>query len=148
MTALPETLTSMISQPLLNSTDPDLARPLTRREAIVAGTELGSTALGAIALGSIPFALAALAREASAQAPVPVRGVLEFAYVLENLEAEFYKAVLGESATAAQNTAFATVRAQLATDEALTATLHQILKHEVAHVAFLKAAITISNQPA
>lgn len=142
MTALPETLTSMISQPLLNSTDPDLARPLTRREAIVAGTELGSTALGAIALGSIPFALAALAREASAQAPVTVRGVLEFAYVLENLEAEFYKAVLGESATAAQNTAFATVRAQLVTDEALTATLHQILKHEVAHVAFLKAAIT------
>jgi hypothetical protein len=117
-------------------------RPVTRREAIRTGAGVSSSVVAALALGSIPVALAAFARQASAQAPVTVRGVLEFAYLLENLEAEFYKAVLGESATAAQNTAFAAVRAAITPDVRLLASLRQIRKHEVAHVAFLKAAIT------
>jgi hypothetical protein len=116
--------------------------PVSRREALRAGAAIGSSVATALALGSIPVALAVLAREAAAQAPVSVRGVLEFAYLLENLEAEFYKAVLGESATAAQNTAFGPVRAQLGTSAPLMASLRQIRKHEVAHVAFLKTAIT------
>jgi hypothetical protein len=116
--------------------------PVSRRDALRASAAIGSSVAAALALGSIPVALAVLARDAAAQAPVSVRGVLEFAYLLENLEAEFYKAVLGESATAAQNTAFATVRTQVSTDAALLASLRQIRKHEVAHVAFLKAAIT------
>jgi hypothetical protein len=119
-----------------------MERLVTRREAIVTGAGVSSSVVAALALGSIPVALAAFGRDADAQAPVNVQGVLEFAYLLENLEAEFYKAVLGESATAAQNTAFAQVRAQISTDAQLLATLRQIRKHEVAHVAFLKAAIT------
>ena len=67
---------------------------------------------------------------------------LQFAYLLENLESEFYKAVLGQSATEAQNAAFAPVRAQLASDPAIIAPIRQIAKHEAAHVEFLKAQIT------
>jgi ferritin-like protein len=115
---------------------------LTRREAIVEAAGLGSTLIGALALGSIPLALAATSRRATAQAPTSVGTALEFAYLLENLESEFYKAVLGESATAAQNTSFATVRTAISTSAETLGTLRQIAKHEAAHVAFLTTAIT------
>lgn len=69
--------------------------------------------------------------------------VLQFALLLENLEAEFYKAAVGVSAVAAVNAAFATVRATLSTRDA--ATFDQIRKHEVAHVAFLRSAITAAG---
>jgi hypothetical protein len=121
-------------------TEPDAA--LTRREAIVEGAGVGSALFGAFALGTIPLALAAASRRASAQAPTSVVTALQVAYLLENLESEFYKAVLGESATAAQNANFATVRTALSTSAETLGTLRQIAKHEAAHVAFLKTAIT------
>jgi hypothetical protein len=120
---------------------PETDAALTRREAFVEGAGLGSALFGALALGSIPLALMATSRRAAAQAPTSVRSALEFAYLLENLESEFYKAVLGQSATAAQNTAFATVRTAISTSTEALGTLRQIAKHEAAHVAFLKAAI-------
>lgn len=134
----------MRMQPLINKVrDAGLANErMTRREAITTGTEVTSNVVAALAFGSIPFALGAFARDASAQAPVTVRGVLEFAYLLENLEAEFYKAVLGTSTTTAQNTAFAPVRAQIQNDPLVLGSLQQIAKHEAAHVAFLRAQIT------
>ena len=54
-------------------------------------------------------------RDAFGQANVPtsVIGVLDFALALEIFENEFYKAVLGISSSAAQNAAFATVRAKV-----------------------------------
>ena len=115
---------------------------LSRRDALARGVGMLAGGAGALGIAAVPLALAALARPLSAQAPVTIRGVLEFAYLLENLESEFYKAVLGDSATAAQNAAFAPVRAQLGSDPKLLAALEQIAKHEAAHVAFLKAQIT------
>jgi hypothetical protein len=113
-----------------------------RREVLTRGASAASSVIASIALGAIPIALAAFTRTARAQAPVDVAGVLEFAYLLENLESEFYKAILGTSGTAAQNTAFAPVRAQLQSDARLLGTLQQIAKHEAAHVEFLRAQIT------
>ena len=115
---------------------------LGRREALTRGASLASTLMTGAALASIPMALSVFARSARAQAPSSVRSALEFAYLLENLESEFYKAILGTSATAAQNDAFAPVRAQLQSDVQLIGTLQQIARHEAAHVAFLKAQIT------
>ncbi len=125
-----------------SSNIPGSDRLLTRREAITDAAGVGSSVIAALALGSVPLALGLLSRTAAAQAPTSVRAVLEFAYLLENLEAEFYKAVLGESATAAQNTSFNTVRTAISTSAETLGTLRQIAKHEIAHVAFLKAAIT------
>lgn len=116
------------------------ARPVNRRDALRRGATASGGLAAAIAFGSIPIALAALTRVSQAQAPTSVRGVLEFAYILENLEAEFYKAVLGQSGLAAQNAAFVPVRGTLTDVE--MATLDQIRKHEVAHVAFLKGQIS------
>jgi hypothetical protein len=133
----------MHTNPLMDTdTPPEAGTPLTRRAAIVEGAGIGSALIGALALGGVPIALMAASRRAAAQAPTSVRTALEFAYLLENLEAEFYKAVLGESATVAQNSSFATVRSAISTSAETLGTLRQIAKHEAAHVAFLKAAIT------
>ena len=122
------------------SIDPEITdRLVTRRRAIAQGASASLALATALAFGSVPIALAALSKDVFAQTPSEVRAVLEFAFLLENLEAEFYKAVLGQSASAALNTTFAPVRAQLTATE--TATLDQIRKHEVAHVEFLRGQI-------
>ena len=128
--------------PVLDGIDPELTeRLVTRRHAIARGAIASSTVMAGLAMASVPVALAALSTEAFGQGttlPSDIKGVLDFALALEIFEAEFYGAVLGVSGSAAQNAAFATVRAGV-TGAAL-ATLQQIRKHEVAHVAFLKAA--------
>ena len=119
---------------------------VTRRDAIVKGAAGGGSLAMALRLGSIPLALAALPHRALAQGSSPLE-VLQFALLLENLEAEFYKAVLGVSASAAVNEAFAPVRADVTADE--QAIFDQIRKHEVAHVAYLESAITsLGGSPA
>ena len=115
---------------------------LSRREALTRGASATSAGIAALAFVSVPVALAAFSRSLLAQAPSTVLGALQFAYLLENLESEFYKAVLGQSSTAAQNTAFAPLRTQLQNDAALFGSIQQIAKHEAAHVAFLRAQIT------
>jgi len=87
-------------------------------------------------MGSVPVMLAALSRDVFAQAPSDILDALQFALILEHLENEFYKAVLGTSAVAAQNTAFAPVRALV--PAGVRETLAQIQKHEQAHVDFLR----------
>jgi rubrerythrin len=77
---------------------------------------------------------------AAAVPTAAIKAVLDFALALEIFENEFYKAVLGTSASAAQNDAFATVRAQAQAVPGAVATLQQIQKHEAAHVATLLAA--------
>jgi hypothetical protein len=59
--------------------------------------------------------------------------------MLETFENEFYKAVLGTSASAAQNAAFATVHTAAAAVAGAVPALQQIQKHEQQHVAFLLA---------
>ncbi|HET7231963.1 MAG TPA: ferritin-like domain-containing protein [Longimicrobium sp.] len=127
-------------QPILDAIDPEITeRLVSRRDAIRQGAGASSRLAAGLALGSVPVALAALSREAFAQTPAAILDVLKFAFILENLENEFYKAVLGTSALAAQNNAFAAVRALI--PDAAKQAFQQIQKHEQQHVDFLKAVI-------
>ncbi|HEX2188597.1 MAG TPA: ferritin-like domain-containing protein [Longimicrobiaceae bacterium] len=114
----------MDNQTILGKLDPEvLDRMATRRDALRGAGSLG---LG-LALASVPLGLAALAKSAFAQGiPAAVVSVLNFALVLEELEAEFY--VRGVAAAglipATDRTIFTTIR-----------------DHEVAHVQFLRDAL-------
>lgn len=128
---------------ILGAVDPEITdRIVTRREAIRKGASVSTTVATGLAMASVPVALAALTRDAFAQTPADVTAVLNFALALEIFENEFYKAVLGTSTgpgSAAQNAAFATVRAAAAAVPGAVPALQQIQKHEAAHVAFLTA---------
>lgn len=127
-------------QQILDVLEPKtLERLVSRRDAMKTGAAGGAALASMLAYGSVPIALGALANSAYAQAPTSIVDVLQFAYLLENLEAEFYKAALGTSSSAAVNTAFAPVRATLTPVEVQT--FQQIAKHEIAHVALLRSLI-------
>ncbi|HET6229984.1 MAG TPA: ferritin-like domain-containing protein [Longimicrobiaceae bacterium] len=127
-------------QTVLDGIDPEITeRLVSRRDAIRRGAAASSRFAAGIAMASVPVALAALAKESFAQTPADIVDVLKFAFILENLENEFYRAVLGTSAVAAQNNAFAPVRALI--PDAAKQAIQQIQKHEQQHVDFLKAVI-------
>jgi hypothetical protein len=131
----------MSNQTILDSVDPEIVETLvSRRDAILKGATVSGGMAAALALGSAPVALGAFARTAYAQAPASVAGVLQFALLLENFEAELYKAVLGTSSVAAFNAAFLPVRGTFTPTE--VATFQLIRDHEIAHVAFLTAQLT------
>lgn len=130
----------MNDQDLLSGIDPEITDALvSRRDVIARGGYASKALLGAMAIGSVPVMLAALSKDVYGQSPADVLDVLQFAFLLENLESEFYKAVTGTSTSTAFNTAFAPVRATLTTREA--ATFDQIRRHEIAHVDLLRTAI-------
>lgn len=111
---------------------------ITRRDALMKSGKMSAATVAALSLGSVPVALAALSRNAWGQStPATVQAVLDFALMLEIFENELYKAVLGTSSSAAQNAAFAPVRA-LVPASALPA-IQQLQRHEAAHVVFLTA---------
>jgi hypothetical protein len=127
-------------QPILDAIDPEITeRLVSRRDALRRGASMSSRLAAGLALGSVPVALAALSQDTFAQTPADIVDVLRFAFILENLENEFYKAVLGTSAVAAQNNAFAAVRALI--PDAVKQSIQQIQKHEQQHVDFLKVVI-------
>lgn len=129
-----------LQKPLLDGIEPELMdRLVSRRDAIRRGAGMSGRLAAGLALGSVPVALAAVARDANAQTTADIVDALQFAFILENLENEFYKAVLGTSAVAAQNTAFAPVRALI--PAAAREAFLQIQKHEQQHVDFLRATI-------
>jgi hypothetical protein len=136
---------------LLDAIPADDRRELvSRRDAIARGAKTTAFMHLALAAGSAPVALAALSREVYGQAPAAqVTAVLQFALLLENLEAEFYKTVTAggagfSSAANPQAAAFAPVRqaiAALPNAQAVLATFALIRDHEIAHVALLRQAL-------
>lgn len=114
----------MNNETVLGSLDPELLETVATRRDAIRGA--GNWGLG-LALASLPLALAAMAKDAFAQGvPADIASVLNFALVLEELEAEFY--VRGTAAAslipAADRQIFTTIR-----------------DHEVEHVRFLRAAL-------
>jgi hypothetical protein len=124
---------------ILGSIEPDVAERLSESATEIAqGRTTSSFVSAGLAMASVPIALAALSKDAFGQTTSAVQDVINFALMLEIFENEFYKAVLGISSTAAQNTAFATVRAKV--PAAALPALQKIQQHEAAHVAFLQSA--------
>jgi hypothetical protein len=132
----------MDEQPIFDTIDPEYIDRLAARNAEI---ERGSWArpgvVAALAIGSVPIALAALSRDVYAQGTLPtaVQNAINFALALEIFENEFYKAVLGTSSSAAQNTAFLPVRPSVTASPTTLGTFQQIQKQEAAHVATLTA---------
>jgi hypothetical protein len=122
-------------QPILSAlaaNDPELCERLVSRRGAIAR---GGAAAAALRLASVPVALGAFASRAFGQGaalPATVIGVLNFALVLEELEAEFY--VRGMNA------------ANLIPppDRAIFTTIRD---HELAHVAFLRQALGAAARP-
>ena len=109
--------------------DPEIFGRLdSRRGAMRAFTNYGKK----LALTSLPFALGSMLNKAYGQTPGSgVIGVLNFALTLEYLEFEFYDKALNS--------------AGLIPAGAATGAITTIRNHEMAHVNFLKTAITASG---
>ena len=109
----------------IEKTDPEIYNRLdSRRKAISGFAKIG----GKIALAAVPLAFGSMFQKAYGQTTTSVTDVLQFALTLEYLEADFYiKAVAAPALLPAG---------------AATAAITTIRDHEVAHVEFLKTAIT------
>lgn len=119
----------------LEASDPEVAEHLvTRRTAITRGAAATTALAATMRMLSVPVALSALARNAYAQSRLPavVIGVLNFALVLEYLEAEFYNRGVAASGLipAADRAIFTTIQG-----------------HENAHVQFLQNTLGASARP-
>lgn len=115
------------NKPILDAIDPDLSDHLVSRRNALRKGGLWTGKMAWAAAASVPLGLAAISREASAQAALPevVVDVLNFALTLEYLEAEFY--VLGVDSgiiPGRDRKTFVTIR-----------------DHEIEHVEFLQTAL-------
>lgn len=119
----------MTNNTVLGGIDPEITdQLLTRRDAIRRGASTSSKVAAGLALASVPVALAALAKDAFAAAPLPqdIIDVLNFALTLEYLESTFYNTGVGTSGLIPS------------TDQVV---FQQIQKHENAHVLYLQTAL-------
>ena len=121
--AMDDIMTPPVTSPLLSVMDPEIVATLGARAGEIAqGASTSSTLAALLALGSVPIALGALARDVYGQAPSDVVDVLQFALLLEYLEADFYSRGLAAAGLipTADRTIFTTIGS-----------------HENAHVAAL-----------
>ena len=123
----------MEKETILAGLDPEVLDEMTTRRAALRG--MGS--LGAkLALASVPLALAAAAKQAFAQTlPASVVSILNFALVLEELEAEFYTIATGGMAMSGGAVVTGLIPSQ---DRPIFDTIRD---HEQAHVRFLRQTL-------
>lgn len=120
---------------LLTAIEPGIAeRLISRRDAIGKGAATSGLVMAGLRLGTVPAAIAALSTSAFGQSRLPtaVIGVLNFALVLEYLEAEFY------------NRGIAAANLIPAADRAIFLTIQG---HENTHVEYLKTTLGASARP-
>lgn len=76
---------------LIGSVDPEILDAVDKRASEIAqGASMDGKLAALLALGSIPIALGALTKDVYGQTPTDVLDVLQFALLLEYLEADFY----------------------------------------------------------
>jgi hypothetical protein len=110
----------------IEKVDPEVYERLdTRRHAMKRFSFIGKT----LALAAVPSALGAMFKKAYGQTNADIQDVLLFAYLLENLEAEFYKKVVST---------FGVIGVPAGPAQAALTTIRD---HEVAHVNFLKTVL-------
>lgn len=118
----------MTQTTLVGAIDPEIVTALDDRASEIAqGASVNGKIAALLALGSIPIALGALAKDVYGQTPADVLDVLQFALLLEHLEAEFYTRGVASATLidAADKTLFTTIR-----------------DHENTHVTALQGLIT------
>ena len=113
----------------IEKVDPEVYERLdTRRNAM----KQFSGIAGKLALAAVPIALGGMFKKAYGQTTNGVLGILNYALTLEYLEAKFYS--MGNAAITAGTLVVPSEAAKMA--------LQTIGSHEIAHVNFLKTAIT------
>ena len=112
----------------IEKVDPEVYDRLdSRRKVMQRFSFIGKT----LAMAAVPAALGTMFKKAYGQSTSTIVDVLKFAYLLENLEAEFYKRVV-------------TTTGVIPAGPALGA-LTTIRDHEIAHVNFLRETLTALN---